>query len=91
MASAFGGEQPKAAQKRVLMEFGNRLGFRTKRHMLSLAMAWQVDEEPTPPAVFACSGSSGVVLDLDRLPPPLLDQIFKVARARMDELNRPAT
>ena len=89
MNSTFGGEQPKAAQKRVLMEFGNRLGFRTKRQMLSLAMAWQDDEEPTPPAVFACS--SGVVLDLDRLPPPLLDQIFKVARARMDELNRPAT
>lgn len=77
-------------QKRVLMEFGDRLGIRTKKQMLGLVMAWQDDEDPTPPAVLACSGSPGVVVDLDRLPPPLLAQIYNVARARLDELNRPA-
>ena len=86
------GAPSKKSQKRFLHDFADLLGHRTKKELLALVRMWVDDEEPEgPPVVLGRPSGKGVAIDLDRLPPEVLARLYGVARARFDELNRPAT
>ena len=67
MAGDEHGEPSVAIQRRTLIEFGDRLGVRTKTAILGSVMRWRDDEEPAGPPVVVEAGG-GVVIDLGRLP-----------------------
>ena len=86
------GAPSEKSQKSFLLDFANLLGHRTKKELLALVRMWVTDEEPPgPPVVLGRQSGAGVAIDLDRLPPEVLGRLYGVARARFDELNRPAT
>ena len=95
--TANGGRQTaplsRSQQKSFLHAYANLLGKRTKQTLLGYVVRWveDLEEPPTPPIVLAHASTETISIDLDRLPPELLLLLYNIARARVEELDRPAT